>query len=207
MAKAKLSIKPADAIVGIAILVVAGLTYFIARSQASALVVKHQDLQQKQTQLAQLENKRTELTSIANELDTYQADADLLKIAYPVDDQSIEALIQTEAMAQRAGVATSGLTPNKAEPGKLVINLSTESSYSAFIKLLEEFQNNLRPVLISSLSLSAGAESKADTVVGTIVANFAYGGAAAGTPSVPLPPNPTGSDSGSTPAAAPSPAK
>lgn len=210
MAKAKLSIKPAEAIVGFAVIIIAGLTYFVAGNQASQLKTKHQELQQKQLELSQLEQKRTELTSVANQMETYKTDAELLKIAYPTDEAAVEALIQTETITQRAGVKTGNLAPGAGQAGKLIINLNTTSNYDSFIKLLSELQNNLRPVLVSSISLSAGAESKPDELNGAVVANFVYqgggSGAAAANPSVPLPSDTSSSTSQSAQSAANQPA-
>lgn len=187
------SLKPQDLVVVIALLVVGAVTYFLALPQATALKAKSTELKAKQAQVKGLNQQVADLTSLGDRLATYDTDIDRLATAYPKDEQAVEALIQAQTMTEQASVSAGTLSPGKGKSGSLPMNLTVTGSYESVSRFIRQLNDNLRPVLVESVALTAAGEKAGNGVTASVVTSFAYDGAAT-TAAVP-PTLPTGNTS------------
>lgn len=176
MDKLKLSIKPQAIIIFVAVLVVGLATYFLAIPQAGKLKINSTELTAKKAEAARLEERKNSLINLTTKLPSYAADIERLSLAYPKEDQVVEALIQAQTMIERAGVTINNLAPAQGEPGSLKVGMVLKGSYAALINLLHEFERNLRPVVVRQLTTTSG-EKEAGVLTLLVTTTFEYNGA------------------------------
>lgn len=175
----QLSIRPESIVMLISLLIIGAVTYFLAMPQAGKLKAQSAQLQQKQTEHKALEDKRNALVDLSQRIDQYQADIERLGVAYPREEQAVEALIQAQQMAQRAGLGVTSLTPSKATNGSLAIAMTLKGSYDGLVKMLYEIDANLRPITVHSVSITPASEKDAGLLTLNLTTTFAYNSAAA----------------------------
>lgn len=178
MANAKKpTIKVQDLISLVAIMAAAAITYFLALPQATTLRAKASQLQEKTAQVKQLNQQVADLEDLTTRLPQLQSELSRLSLAYPRDPQVVEAMIQAQAIAERAGVKINSISPAKPKGTSLPITLNVEGSYQALGNLLREFDSNLRPALVQSVSLVAGGEKAGGLMTMNITVSFEFSGA------------------------------
>ncbi len=174
MKNTKNSVKPADLVSFGTIVIIVSLTYFWAIPQTKGLKQSIDTVSLKKQELDAAQKKYQTLSQLVQDMPKYKDDLDKFSIAYPKSEQLIEALIQTQILAQKAGVTISGLTPGAAAAGQLPVSLSVVGKYSAVNTLFKELTTNLRPVSIKNYSLTPGGESGGDQINAQLSLNFAY---------------------------------
>lgn len=175
MPKLKISIKPQSIIIAIAAAVTIATTYFVAIPQASRLSNLTTELTVKKEQSRLLNNRRDSLQTLTFKLPGYAADIERLALAYPQEEQTVEALIQAQAMIERSGMAVESLAPTKSEERGLQMTMVLKGSYESLISLLRELDDNLRPVIIDNITVQAAAnEKEVGILTATLNTSFTY---------------------------------
>lgn len=174
MDKSSFKLNTNELVVALAVLIVIGVTYWLALPQARTLTAVTSELKGKEAEQAKLEQKYNSLTQLASVFASHQEDIDRLTIAYPTEEQSVEAMIAAQAMAERSGVSVVDITPSTAKGNALPVVMNVTSTYGAFSSLLREFYNNLRPVAINSLTISAGSENTKGLVSANLSVGFGW---------------------------------
>ena len=182
MTSAQLHLKPNNIIVLVALVVVVAGTYFIAKPQSDRLQQATQSLKLKQYEVDRLTKQKKTLEDLALQLPQYQEEVNKLAIAYPIDEQAIEALIQTKTIADRSSIAVTDIAPSKGTAGLLPVTLSTRGSYESFTTFFRELYANLRPTIVKSINFTSNAEADKGNLTGSLTLNFAYDGTASVTP-------------------------
>lgn len=172
MTKFRIKIKPQTIVITLSVLITVSLTYFVAMPQATKLAVRTAELTTKKEQARQLEERRNSLLKLTDKLPGYAADIERLALAYPQEEQTVEALIQAQAIIERSGLTIDSLAPSKTNIGALQVSMVLKGSYESLINLLRELDSNLRPVIINNLSVQAGASDKE---VGVLTVNISAG--------------------------------
>ena len=173
------SLKIQDLVVLASLLAIGAVIYFVTIPQAAALKLKTTELSAKTAEIGRLETQIESLRSFQAKLPQYQSAVTRLGIAYPKEEQQVEALIQAQALVERSGMSVDTLSPGKAKQGSLPISLSLKGSYLALGNLLRELNSNLRPVLVESLNIASGNEKEAGTLSVTLSTGFQFAGGAA----------------------------
>jgi len=104
------------------------------------------------------------IASLTGLINQYKQQADALKVALPASSEAEDALSQLDAICRISNLAITSADVQSDEKGNLIVDLSTKGSYESTISLLGKLKDNLRPVKISSLSMT-----KAD---GEILSDF-----------------------------------
>lgn len=154
MTKPKISIKPVDLVVIISILFIGLTTYYIAAPQAAKLKELTTERKSKEAEESRLRERVANLNELASSLTEHKDDIARLQIAFPADEQVLEAMIQAQTMIERAGLAIVNLAPSKSKDGNLPVAMSVKGSYATLNKLLLELYRNLRPVVVKSLAIT-----------------------------------------------------
>lgn len=191
----KTKFNPQDIIVAMGLIATVALTYFVALPQSKIYKQKVADLKAKEAQLQAMNQRAADLVSVADRLPKHQASLERLKLAYPKTDQTIEALVQARTIAEQSGMTVKGLSPGKGKPTGLPVTFVLSGSYESLAKFSRELHQNLRPITVQSLSLTAGGEKAGGSINVTANTSFIYNTTATGTAAAPAlpPPNPTGS--------------
>lgn len=172
------SVKPQDIILAVSFIAVGCIVYFLAMPQAAQLKSNTQMLQQKREQLAKLKQRADDLTRLAERIRQIEADIERLGVAYPERDQTIEALIQAQIIASRTSMTVETLTPSAAKAGQVPVAMSVSGRFADLPGFLRQLNDNLRPILVKSVSVTAAGDKERPLVaVGTSL-DFAYAGAA-----------------------------
>lgn len=200
----KSSISPQTAIVLLVSVVIVAVTYYLAMPQAEKLKVKGEQLAAKKSQIKALEARKESLVRLAGLINQYQADIARLGSAYPSEDQTVEAMIQAQSLVERSGLTVVSLTPNKVKDGGVPVSMSLKGSYQGLGQLLRELQFNLRPVVLSEMTVNSASKEQ-NVISVTIVANFQFNDKGAATGSTKAESG-NASAQGSSPAAVASPA-
>lgn len=179
MTKLKLSLKPATIIILVAFVLVLGGTILIAKPQAEKLNNQIVTRKQKEVVAKQLEEKYKALVTLANELGSKTEEINRLSIAYPSEEQVVEALVQSQTMAAQAGVTIVSLTPSRGKAGGVPIAMNVRGTYQAVSSLLRELNNNLRPTIIRSLNIIAGSEKEPGVVNASLIVTYEFSAKAA----------------------------
>jgi Tfp pilus assembly protein PilO len=179
MPKNSFALKPTDIIILAAVVWVGAATYFIALPQAKRLQANTTTLKTKEAEAEQLERRVETLTILKDQIAEHQEDVKNLAIAYPSEEQQVEALIQAQTMAEHAGLAISDLTPSKGHTGIMPMALNLRGSYQAINTMLKEFYNNVRPAIVRSFTATAGTDKSKSDVSGSFNVGFAYNETAA----------------------------
>ncbi len=166
-------IKPATIVILACIVWVVLGTYLVGLPFSEKLAVKTAELSQKEQEADRLAQRKEALSSLETKLAKYDTELQRLFVAYPTDEQVVEAMIQLQGMADRAGVAVADMKPAKSQVNGLPVNLTTTGSYENTIKLLKEFELNLRPVKVEAFSF-AKATDQSDNVTGTFQLSLGF---------------------------------
>lgn len=178
----KSSLRPEDLVVVICLLVVGCVTYFVAMPQATTLKEQSVALAAKQAEAKVLNQRIADLTSLSDRLPRYTAAIDRLALAYPKEEQQIEAFIQAQTIVERSGMTVVNLAPGKAKDGKLPIAFSLTGSHEALNRLFQELNENLRPITIESWVITAGGEKSNGAISVSLNAHFHFNGTVAAAP-------------------------
>lgn len=165
-----------DLTVAVSLGLILAIGYFISIPQASRLAEKKQELNSKQAEVANLEARVNQLSQIATKLTEYKDEIARLQTAYPKEDQTVEALIQSKQMIERAGMAIGSLGPGAAKGGSLPVNFTVNGSYESMVRLLNELYVNLRPVVVKSVNIAAGQAKDAGTLSISLTTDFEFAG-------------------------------
>lgn len=179
MSKLKLSLKPTTIIILVAFVLVLGGTILIAKPQAEKLNNQIVTRKQKEVEAKQLEEKYKALVTLANELGSKTEEINRLSIAYPGEEQVVEALVQSQTMAGQAGVTIVSLAPSRGKAGGVPIAMNVKGTYQAVSSLLRELNNNLRPTIIRSLNIVAGSEKEPGVVNASLIVTYEFSAKAA----------------------------
>jgi len=102
----------------------------------------------------------------------------LLNVAAPTDSDIAEALVQVDNIASSSGLALNALSPSLGENGEAKINVMVSGNYQDLEKFLQGIEKNIRPFIISSVSVTSyeGGEGQALTA-GNYAIELTYVGA------------------------------
>lgn len=181
MAKSGLSVKPMDLVViGAVVLVIAGTYAFVLpasqRLQETTAIRKT-----KQAERDRLQAQVDGLKQLAQSLPQYTREINLLNVAFPPEPQTAEAMIQTQTMAERAGLSVLSLSPSQPKAGSLPVTANVRGSFQALDNFFKELNSNLRPTIIKTMT----ANSEKDQVSASFTMSYEYNsvGEAAAKPS------------------------
>lgn len=186
MKKFALKFKLTDMLAVAAAAVVVLVTYFVALPQAQKLKTQAATLQTKEAEVARLQQYHNGLVEIGNRLPQYSRQIERLSLAYPKNEQTVEAMLQIQTMAERAGLALVNLTPAKPKAGSLPVTITGRGSYQALTNFLRELQFNIRPAVVRSLSVTAAGEKEEGVVLTTATIALPFA-ASVETPALPQP--------------------
>lgn len=153
MTKPKISLKPVDLVVIISLLFIGLATYYLAVPQASRLKELTSERKSKEAEEQRLKQRIDDLFELASSLASHKDGIDRLEVAFPKDEQVVEAMIQAQTMIERSGLAIVNLAPSKSKDGNLPVAMSVKGSYTTLNALLRELYRNLRPILVKSLAI------------------------------------------------------
>ena len=168
-----LHIKPATIVIFVCIVWVVLGTYLIGMPASQSLAAKTAELTEKEQEAERLSQRKTALGSLETKLTRYDSELQRLFVAYPTDEQIVEAMVQLQGMADRSGVVVADMKPARAQVNGLPVNLTTTGSYENTTKLLKEFELNLRPVKVESFSFSKTTDDS-DSVTGTFQLSLGF---------------------------------
>lgn len=109
---------------------------------------------QQQSTLAQ--EKIDKLNELRPKMASYKTEIASLKMAMPAAQQIPEVLVMTEAIAKNTGLNISGLDIQPGSGGdEVAVNMSATGSYSNLAQFTNQFEKNLRPIRVKSISVSS----------------------------------------------------
>lgn len=174
MKKKSTSLKPTDLVVLASVVIIGCAVYFILLPQINSLHSNYSRQAAKKAEFESLETRFNSLQEVIQLLPNYDRQIDRLTVAYPQGEQSAEAMVQTQTMAERAGLALVSLTPNQSKDGVLPINLSAKGSYEAMNAFMKELKANVRPVAVRSFSLVTESDKQRGTLNASFTLDFPF---------------------------------
>jgi Tfp pilus assembly protein PilO len=171
--KSSLSIKPADGVAIIAVLLAVAGLYYIGMPQARKLSDNTAVMKAKQAEADALQERYNILVSLQTTMEQRKSDVDLLLTAYPSEPQMAEALTQAQVIAERSGMTIESLTPSKAKGDGLPVAMTVKGSYQSFDNFAKELRNNLRPILTPGMTVTADRQN-GDQLVAQLSNLFAF---------------------------------
>lgn len=166
-------IKPAVIIIAGCLLWVVLGTYFIGLPQSRTLADRTATLAQKEREVDRLTKRQAALTSLGTKLASYDALLERLSIAYPADEQVVEAMVQLQTMADHAGVAIAEMKPTRAQAGGLPVNLTTTANYTNTVAFLRELKQNIRPIRVDAISFVKATDGS-ENLIATYQISFGF---------------------------------
>jgi Tfp pilus assembly protein PilO len=174
MNKNAIGMKPADALLIVAVLLILGVTYYVTIPQAKKLQGQRQQVVAKEAELAQLKKRIDTLNVLQPQLASRKTEVDKLTIAFPSEEQAAEALIQSKTMIEEAGLSIASLAPTKGVNGSLPVNMVLKGSFQALDTLLRGFKTNLRPIIVKNYTAAAGEDENRSLLNVNILTSFEY---------------------------------
>ncbi len=159
-----LHIKPSVIIIVSCLLWVIAGTYFFGLPLSRELAARTAVLAQKERQSERLTKRQKALTSLQTKLGNYDALLQRLSIAYPSDEQVVEAMVQIQSMTVQAGLNIIELKPTRAQAGGLPVNLTTSGNYANTIVFLNQLKHNIRPVRVDAFSLAKATDGSENII-------------------------------------------
>lgn len=172
------SLKPETLIPTVSLILVVLITYFLSKPQAAALQVNKAELTVKLAEEQALNEKIVALQELATKLPQFNDEITRLAIAFPETEQSVEALIQAQALSQKAGMTVKSLVPAVVVPGSMPVTMTLQGGYDRLGTFFQEINNNLRPIKVDTIALTAGSEQDAGVMNISVNAGFLFNGAA-----------------------------
>lgn len=170
------SIRPQDLILVVSIILIGCIVYFAAIPQAKSLKANMLTLQQKREELAKLKRRADDLNRLQDRIAQIKEDIDRLGVAYPEKDQTIEALIQAQIIASSSAMAVERMTPSTAKDGFVPVSMSVSGRFVDLSGFLRGLNNNLRPILVKSVTIAAAGDNERPLVAVNTLLDFAYAG-------------------------------
>jgi Tfp pilus assembly protein PilO len=123
-------------------------------------------------EIANLEERKSDLARIQSQLTKYESQINLLSIAVPDGPQYPELLNQIATMAEESQLILSSIQPQQDEvvnTTSVQVNLTVRGSFPNMLSFAERVENNLRPINVISISLLEGGNpDAADQLTATI---------------------------------------
>lgn len=179
MKKSQLSLKPTDLVVVGGVILVWILGYVLFKPQITQLQGSLTTESIKAQEASQLHERYTNLQSAVSLLPQYSKQIDLLSAAFPNEEQSAQALVQLQTMADRSGLALNNVSPAQSKSGVVSVTAVFKGSYQSYQNLMKEINNNVRPITIRSMSLTTESDLQRNVINGNFVFDFPYSASAA----------------------------
>jgi Tfp pilus assembly protein PilO len=138
-------------------IVIIGVLAFVAvRPMSSEVRKTNAKIKANQEQSARTQEKIDKLNELQPKLAVYKEQIKNLKIAMPASQQIPEVLVMVQAIALDAGLSISGfdVQPDSGG-GEVGVNMSATGSYDNLSQFTRKLENNLRPIKIKTMNISA----------------------------------------------------
>lgn len=116
--------------------------------------------------LSSLNEKKTTVVKLNDDLKRSTALTDKLALAVPEDEAIDELITSLEKIVEKAGITLLSVQPaSNVETGKTTAMLSTRGSYSGTTLFLEFLEKNLRPIGVNDLALTATSDIQGASLI------------------------------------------
>jgi Tfp pilus assembly protein PilO len=132
--------------------------------------VASQERASNEAKIAGLQQKISDLRSLAQQFIEQRQQVDVLSVAMPADRQIAEVVSMFETMTARAGLTLDNIQPATPTEEGLPVTVSVRGSFAGVLTFAELMEKNVRPIRIGPINMSAGDTELAATF--TVVAVY-----------------------------------
>lgn len=151
--------KDQSAIIALIVIIILAVFFFGVYRQINTLHAKKVQVVAKTNEESALSKNITSLQSLSTQLSTNGSDLANLKTAFPDSAKPEEIIVMLNSMATTSGVNITNIQPDQ-QQGNIAstlpaanVTVTVSGDYSAQKKFSGALTNNMRPVLVNSVSL------------------------------------------------------
>lgn len=144
------------------ILVSAALIIFVFWPMLLDYRLAKLNLQAREQEVAELEQRQSDLIALQAEFDSQSAKIDRMKLAVPSSAHYPEMVAQLSGLSERSQVKLTSVQPARTNRGtnELGVTLSAQGTFEQMVGFAERIEKNLRPMRVISMNMVDSSDSQ-----------------------------------------------